>query len=85
MNITVKPPVVETKIVEVSPAKVQLELTMEEAWFLVVILGRVAYSLDTLGLYSTMYTRIVRSNPAAVRATDALSNTMDGSIYLRKS
>ncbi len=83
MNVTVIPPVVENRPVEVAPAKVQLELSMEEAQFLIAILGRVAYSLDVFRLYNRLYNHVVKGNPAATRVNDALNNTLLGYISPR--
>lgn len=84
MKITNIPAVTETRVVEITPAKVHLELSPEEAHFLVAVLGRVAYSLDESWLYSGLYNQIIKGNANAVAAVNKLNNTLTGTISLRQ-
>lgn len=86
MKATVIPPVTENRPVEVAPAKVQLELSLEEARFLTAILGRVTRSVDSHGLYQDLYHRVVRLNPEPESAQkyNALNRSLTGTISLKQ-
>lgn len=87
MNITVIPPVTETRVVEVAPAKVQLELSLEEVSFITAVLGRVAESLDKSVshlLYSQLYNKIICRDAELLKRHRGLTTGLTGIISFRR-
>ncbi len=84
MNIAVIPPVVETRIVEVAPAKVQLELSVEEASFITAVLGRLAISVDAFHLYDQLYNQVIGKNAELRKKHRDLAVSLTGVISIRR-